>query len=337
MTSFSLLARIAGAVLLAGLAAAPVRGGEATVVKLRTQSGVQHETVVVGDVAHVSGPSPTLVRRLCALDLTVLGEVGESESITARHVQARLLLEGVDPRTVAMTGAPEVLVTRIPGEPVSAVEPVTFENDVLAQALEAMSRAWLAPPEDIDVQIVSSQSGLLASGDARSAPELDLPTRLEPGRIQARLRWMNQGKLERIEQVTLEARLRQTVVLATHNIERGVPLKPQDVVEDRRLLATRVEQIRAEQVVGAVAKRGLNQGDQLLARDLAVPRRTPAIQARRGVRVVARKGNLSVTLQMAEALEPGDVGDVIRLRNLESGRIITGRVVSSQEVEIPLN
>jgi flagella basal body P-ring formation protein FlgA len=335
-------ALIAAVVLLAGTVPATLRAGEPTSISLRPLAAVHHETVVIGDVADVSGGSSIFIRRLKGLDLTMFEEVGGCETITARHLQARLLLEGIDLNSVSLTGAEEAIVTMLPAEqagPVAtaAVSTVNYQDDVLSQAISALSRSWLAPTEDVEVQILSSQSGMQPNAGSLALPELELPTRLEPGRIQARLKWVNDGKLERIEQLTLEARLRQTVVLATHNIDRGVPLTPRDVVEDRRLLSNRVEQLSAEQVVGTVAKRGLTQGDLVTARDLVVPRKAPAIQARRGVRVVAKKGSLSVTLQMAEALEPGNVGDVIRLRNIESGRIISGRVVSSQEVEIPLD
>lgn len=339
MSRLTPVARLTAFVLLlAGLVGTQSQAGELTVIKLNRQATVQHDTVVLGDVAHVSGPSSTTVKRLQALDLTVLESTGDSEAISARHVQARLLLEGIDPRTVNITGPAESTVTLVSPEATAPASPLmNYQDDVLSQAVEALAKSWLAAPEDVEVQILASQTGMESHAGSMALPELELPARLEPGRIQARLKWMSQGKIERVEQFTLEARLRQTVLLATHNINRGVPLKPQDVVEDRRLLSTRVEQIRAEQVVGCVAKRGLTQGDQLAAKDLTVPKVMPAIQARNGVRVVAKKGRLTVTLQMAEALEAGNVGDVIRLRNLDSGRIITGRVVSSQEVEIPLN
>ena len=335
-----LMMQVALVLLLAGLVKAPAWAAEKVIVKLKATAAIDHGTVVLADFAQVSGASSGTLGKLQALDLAELAEEGSSETITARHVQARLLLEGIDPRNVTLAGATESKVVRSATAAAAAAvhnQPVAYQEDVLAQLTAALAKAWLAPAEDLDIQLVASKTGLATTTGSTAAPTLELPTRLEPGRIQARILWMSQGKLERVEPVTFEVKLRQTVVLATHKIERGVPLKPQDVVEDRRLLTTRIEQIRAEQVVGYASRRGLSQGEQLDSKDLATVRTGPVIKAQNGVKVVARKGSLAVTLQMAKALESGNVGDVIRLQNLQSGQIISGRVVSSQLVEIPLD
>jgi flagellar basal body P-ring formation protein FlgA len=325
-------------VLLAASMVGRAQAAAPTEVRLKPTAELRHDLATIGDVADVSGPTASLATRIKAFDLAVLDGPGDRETITPKHVQARLLLEGIDRRSVVITGSPETVVTLAPRSTTNTeTRTVDYQADVLAQASEALSRAWLSPQEDIEVQILACQSGLIAASGSTAVPELQLPNRLEPGRIQGTLKWTSQGKVERVEQITLEARLRQTVVLAAHKIERGVPLRPQDIVEDRRMLTSRVEQVRADQIVGAVARRGLNQGDVVTPKDLAVMRQGPAVQPRAGVRVVAKKGKLNVVLQMAEAMDAGNVGDVIRVRNLQSGRIINAKVLSNQEVEVPLN
>jgi flagella basal body P-ring formation protein FlgA len=311
---------------------------DTVIIHLKPSATVDHDVVVIGDVADVTASTAFLEKRIKSLDLVDREDCGPREVIADRHVQARVLIAGfVDRRSFTVSGAGECQVSFEPSGvvPASAQRPGP-PDDVSAQAVHALAKAWLCPPADVEVKVVSSPAE--SQGTIPGAlPELELPARVEPGRVQARVRWLREGRIERIDPVTFETRLRQTIVLAAHNIERGVALRPQDVVEDKRLLNTRVEQVRAEQVVGLVPRRGLNQGDQITAKDLATPKTAPLVMPRNGVRVIARKGRLAVTLQMAEALEPGGKGDVIRLRNLQSGQIITGRVVSSQEVEIPLD
>jgi biotin operon repressor len=52
------------------------------------------------------------------------------------------------------------------------------------------------------------------------------------------------------------------------------------------------------------------------------------------VRVVARKSGLTVMLSSAEALQSGNKGESIRVRNRQSGRTLTGRIVGPAELEI---
>jgi flagella basal body P-ring formation protein FlgA len=54
------------------------------------------------------------------------------------------------------------------------------------------------------------------------------------------------------------------------------------------------------------------------------------------VSLVARTATLNVTLSAAEVLQAGSEGDMIRVRNTASGKIVVGRVVSADVVEIPL-
>jgi flagella basal body P-ring formation protein FlgA len=61
------------------------------------------------------------------------------------------------------------------------------------------------------------------------------------------------------------------------------------------------------------------------------------VQAREPVRLIARKGVLKVTVPVAEALQSGKKGQVIRVRNLQSNQVIAGVVVARGEVEVPLN
>ncbi|QDT56230.1 flagellar basal body P-ring biosynthesis protein FlgA [Caulifigura coniformis] len=325
------------AVILLAFAGQQVRA-QTAIVHLRSSAKVDRDVMMLGDIADITASSAALERRLKGLDLLDRQSSGASEIVSSRHVQARVLLEGIDHKTVTLVGADECQVSFAAGGDVVQVAATRGRagDDLMTQAVQALAKAWMASPDDVEVQFLSTPSEQLKPVPG-AIPELELPTRVEPGRVQARIRWVGQNRIERIDSVTFEARLRQTVVLATHRIERGAPIRLQDIVEDRRLMANRVEQVRAEQVVGYVARRGLSQGDMVTAKDLAVQKTAPAIQARNGVKVTARKGKLSVTLQMAEALEAGNVGDVIRLRNLQSGQIITGRVVSNQEVEIPLD
>ena len=60
------------------------------------------------------------------------------------------------------------------------------------------------------------------------------------------------------------------------------------------------------------------------------------IQPRDIVRVVAQTGGLTVVLQAAEAMEQGRKGQLIRVRNVKSKKILVGRVISDSEVHMAL-
>ena len=80
---------------------------------------------------------------------------------------------------------------------------------------------------------------------------------------------------------------------------------------------------------------------QHLAAQVAVPATArsasqPLVKPRDVVRVTARKGSLTVTLHQAEALQSGEAGQLVRVRNLASNRVVVGKVVAAGEVEVAL-
>jgi hypothetical protein len=73
--------------------------------------------------------------------------------------------------------------------------------------------------------------------------------------------------------------------------------------------------------------------------DIAVSREAPPVEdevvihPRDNVKVVARVGNLRVTIT-GEAQQDGKVGQMIRVRNTDSGKIVVGRVLDRSNVEV---
>ncbi len=87
---------------------------------------------------------------------------------------------------------------------------------------------------------------------------------------------------------------------------------------------------------GAVSDRPAQKGiRQVAAETAAVPApAAPVIERRQPVKIRVRLGALSV-IARGLALEPGRVGEFIRVRNTRSGRVLTARVVDGETVEIP--
>lgn len=312
---------------------------ERIVVNMRPTADVVHSIVLLRDIAEVRVESASLKEQIGTLDILALEKEGAADVVSAKQVRVRLLLDGFSSKQIVMTGARDTAVTW-KGAAVRQAEFAATRSvdDVLRDlAVTQLSEAWLVPPEDVDVQFLV-QDPLGEGIPQGTTPELEMPTRLEPGRLAARIRWMRGGRLERIEQLTMEVRLRQDVLLASATISRGEVLAPADFIEERRLLSTRVQSLVAEEVVGRAARRSLSQGDVILARDITTSSPDgPAVKPRDTVKVTVRKGALTVVLQAAEALQSGRIGDVIRVRNTQSNQILTGRLVSPQEVEIVLN
>jgi len=90
---------------------------------------------------------------------------------------------------------------------------------------------------------------------------------------------------------------------------------------------------KLEQVMGKITRRTLIAG-----KPIALSAITAQLLIERGqqVRMVFNADTLSIS-SIGVALQPGSIGDVIRLRNIDSGVVVSGRVQEDGHVEIGLS
>jgi flagella basal body P-ring formation protein FlgA len=330
---------VAVVAILLGASQAPASASESVTITLKERAAVATGQVCLGSIADIKASSPALRMRLSKLDLATL-EDAEEIVVTARQVLARLVIGGIPGEQIALRGAEETHVARNPVVARAPEEINDSEKDsaVLEQVGIQLSMAWLVPIEDIEVRLIAAASGASQPAPLNAVPEIELPESPDPGRIPLRVRWVDGDRIVRIDPLTVEVRLRQTVLLAAASIPRGGILDPRLLIEDRRLLTSRVTPISLEETAGQPLRRALSPGEIVSAKDIAGGGAAAAhIKARDLVRVTARKGSLKITMQAAEALQSGRVGDLIRVRNTQSNRIITGKIVAPKDVEITLD
>jgi len=85
-----------------------------------------------------------------------------------------------------------------------------------------------------------------------------------------------------------------------------------------------------EQVIGKVTRRTLVAGKPISLSAIAEP---VLVERGQSVRMVFNAGSLTIS-SIGVALQPAGVGDVIRLRNADSGVVVSGRVEADGHVEI---
>ena len=102
----------------------------------------------------------------------------------------------------------------------------------------------------------------------------------------------------------------------------------------------RRDELQAADVSGLSPRRTIRPGEILTLSDFPEqPGRGASeqlIRSRDAVRIVGRRKALKFVVPAAEALQSGRLGQLIRVRNLQSNRIVVGRVTGRGEVEVPL-
>lgn len=132
--------------------------------------------------------------------------------------------------------------------------------------------------------------------------------------------------------VPVQIKIERTVVVAGRPLPRGTRLKR----EDLKLASLDVSRVRGsyitelERAIGTQIKRPLSVGQPLTSAVLAAPR---LIKRGQTVRLVLKTGAITVRSR-GKALADGAPGDRIRVRNRSSKRIVEGKVISSDTVQL---
>ena len=141
------------------------------------------------------------------------------------------------------------------------------------------------------------------------------------------------GSLAALMALALPVRAEDVAVVTRHVVYPGQEVSAGDlqVVEvtnhnrDLRTVATRIEQVN-----GKLTRQTLLPGHYI---PLNAIRDAYTVEQGAAVRVLYSEGGLIITAT-AVTLEPGSAGDVIKVRNMDSGRVFSGIVMADGTVRV---
>jgi flagella basal body P-ring formation protein FlgA len=210
-------------------------------------------------------------------------------------------------------------------------------------ARRALSGQFNLSPDDLNVKLLSPFFGSwLPQTEPETAFRIELmpSPQLPLGRSQLTVRILDGERVIAARPASFEITRRQSVVVALSSLERSQVVTAESIREEMRYVDAPVDRLTAQQVIGHKVAFPLRPEEIITLRHLgeeAVEETPVLVQAREPVRLIARKGVLKVTVPVAEALQSGKKGQVIRVRNLQSNQIVAGVVTGRGEVEVPLN
>ena len=323
--------------LLGGAPASRAADGPQLKITLRDHVRTTDGVLQIKHVAQLEGLPRSALKRWEELDLSDGSEESSGETrITRSWITARLLLAGCQADMITFAGATVAEVERI--------EPLA-QNDIEVERLaqEEVARQLGLDPERVEVRLLGPCVARLKTSGSPLG-ELDvippLPRTNDP---RITVRWLEGGVVKSTLTCGVRIQVSRDWPAAARDLPVGQVLSAADVVTQPVWCHWTEIAPQADQCVGQRLKRGLVAQARFTLADLTIPGpaaaqppAAPVIKPRDLIRVSAVRGNLTVVLPSAEALQAGRPGERIRLRNLESQRVIIGTVVAAGEVEIQL-
>lgn len=340
---------VAPAVLVAGVVccvpAVPCPAQDVVYISLRSGVKATHDPVLLGDVADVLTDDDELQRKLTALDVSDAPTDGQTVEITKLQVEVRLRLAGVETAVFRVVGAAATEIrsssASLPNLPETIARPIRASLDlrVKQQLTLELAELWRVPPDRIEAKLLRA---LPASGDLDlaliDAVEVDVPALQKPGNIRPRVSLFAGGRLLDTWVISAEALVIYDVVVVAQTINKGDVISSANVTVAQRPMRYTGLSATIEAAMGRAARQTLQPGHVIRTHDLLQQqlRNQSLIKPRDAVRLVVRKGGLQVVVADAVALQPGNPGDLIRVRNPRSKQVVVGRVDETGEVRVAL-
>lgn len=308
----------------------PDRTADAVRIVLCAEATGENSVITVADVAKLEGGDPSLRQYIAQLDLVEIPFRKQALTVTREQVFFRIQMARIDQRQFRLEGADKVKV-----EP--SARQTTAKDVELAARLAILQRVpW--KPDDVNIRLLKpidlppelNESLQQVRWVADLAPAQSLAGRQ---RVDVAY-YVEDQPLGRVH-VLFDVCPYQDVAVATRRLERGEVLGPQCIHRDRRADDKGCYLSYSDSLVGKRVKRTIAAGQLLLSYDVEpVAADNPVLVKQQSiVKLVARVGKLQVTAR-GEALRNGKKDDVIPVRNVDSKKIVHGKVVDGKTVDV---
>jgi flagellar basal body P-ring formation protein FlgA len=290
-------------------------------VNLRPEVKVKGPKITLADIADLTGNDEALLAQLAHAPM---GTVTETRILSRKEIADLLRNTEAGKEELIFAGAD---FTRIsPSTRALSLEDVV---PVLRSYLVSVT-SWRA--EEIDIRSIDNLKSMqVPEGEIGfRVASRSIPSNLRSALLQLEL--LVDGKPQRSHWIKADIGVRAQVVQVAQPVAFRNVLKPADlreVVVD--IGDPTAEYVRtAEEAVGKVATRALRPGECLTRRLIDD---ADIVRSGMAVKLLVETGSLRLSID-ARALQNGKMGDRIKVRNIDSDRVVTAVVTGPGEVRV---
>jgi len=293
-------------------------------VHLQKEAVVKGEKVTLGQIARIEGKDEGIIDRLREIEIARAPRPGRVLNLNRSYIVSKIR---------RATDHYDLLRLKVPKR-------ISIKSDCVVLSKEEI-RQWVAeeilskirwPRDLVKVKGVNGiRDVVLPRGEI--SREILLPQKgLDQTGRSIKIIFRVDGKIRDALWATTRVVFYRPVVVAARPLDKNVLIGTEDVRISTEPFKRSTETFltNLDQAIGKVTMRAIALGQPLTTRLLE----SPALVKPRGiVRLVAEKGLLRVTT-IGLVKDKGGRGDIVRVTNLTSKRLVYGRVVDSRTVQV---
>lgn len=321
--------------VIALIGALPISAGQAAevTVTLRPVTRITGSIVTVGHVAQVTSSNYVLAKKVADLELTRVNPDASQTPTTIQKIQVQALIafSGLGDVQPIVHGPDNILVALVSAEAMTEQCRAAIHRQ-LAEALGTEERYVQV---DMD-EAIRPQQTLPASMSAEVEWKVRLPSPTKLGRLRVPVEVWDDGQRKKTFAVTVNAKWYTSVVVAQAPIDVHQELTAEVIADERRWIDDLEDRASIGMIANTTSKRIMDPGSIIRQTDVSTARVKPLnmVAARKTVTITLRRGPLTIRTS-GEALQAGQKGELVKVRNISSKAVIVARVVSESEVEVP--
>lgn len=296
----------------------------ALVITFDKQATVTTDYITLGDLVEFDEETQ-MTASLATKIVTRSPDPGKSKIFSTYDIKEEILRKTPMSRHTLWTGSNVVTVSRkgqqiLPEQVIDAIDEFLRDNNHsmpeadISFTPRTLPIPFMLPKGKLAMEVVPSNPTILKSSSFS-------------------LLFRVNGKVEKNFSVPGELKALAPVIIATDSLPRGSLLTPantQEAVKDLTRHDNPCTNLR--RILGKRLKRTVRAHDVIHSSDVEIP---PLIQRGQVVKIIIRTGNMHLSAT-GVARADGKQGEIIRVRNARSNKLIQGRVTASGTVEVTI-
>ena len=290
-------------------------------VKLSSQANVADNLVKLGDISTVESSDKQLKAKIEAVEICTIGNLGDSRVIRVAHIKAKLYQARLNPKLFSFEGDRVKIITKAitisAGEILTEVRKYFLQNNPHNKAnIEVVPNSPIKPVS-------------LPDGDVKIeiAP---LANDIFGGRMLAQF-FVN-GKPCGKQRLSVKIYATYSVLVAKQNIPKNTPIDKNHLkLEERKLSGTDFGAVtELSDIAGKISKTNIAKGSIITEKML---KSLPLVVRGDIITLVVYSRLLRIRTK-GTALQNGTYGQIIRVKNLNSKKILAGEVTGPKLVRV---
>lgn len=312
-----------GSLLLLLLTWSISHGADLTIIVAR-EALVQGPEITIGDLATVQGPDERLVTKVREIVIGQSPPAGEDRLLHGGYIYTRLKQYGFDPQHLHVQVPDKIRVTRA----FQRIESREIEQAVI----EAVKKQIIWDPQKTTIrEIRGIEPVILPPGPVHY--EVNFTNRTDfLGPTSFSLTFRLNGNIEKQMYGTIYIEVFEEVPILTRAIAKG-EIIGEDDLQFRRVNLAQIPRgviLQPEHIIGSRVRRPLQMNAMLRTYELET---LPLVQKGDQVIILVESALLKITA-LGEALEKGNAGESIRVRNLSSNKELRATIVDQKTVRV---